>query len=42
MLAYYGGHTYRQVADEPQIPVGTAKSRIRDALRHLAVTLQTT
>lgn len=41
-LAYYGGHTYCQVAAELQIPLGTAKSRIRDALTHLAKTLQST
>jgi RNA polymerase sigma-70 factor (ECF subfamily) len=38
-LAYYGGRTYREVAEELEIPEGTAKSRLRDGLRHLRVTL---
>ncbi len=33
--AYYGGRTYRQVAEELTIPEGTAKSRIRLALARL-------
>ncbi|NUO97023.1 MAG: sigma-70 family RNA polymerase sigma factor [Nonomuraea sp.] len=35
-LAYYGGRTYRQVGEELGVPEGTAKSRIRLALRRLA------
>lgn len=35
-LAYFGGRTYRQVADELGIPEGTAKSRLRLALRKIA------
>ncbi|GAA4707972.1 sigma-70 family RNA polymerase sigma factor [Phytohabitans rumicis] len=35
-LAYYHGHTYRQVARELNIPEGTAKSRLRLALSNIA------
>lgn len=35
-LAYFGGRTYRQVGEELGVPEGTAKSRIRMALRKLA------
>ncbi|WP_061292019.1 sigma-70 family RNA polymerase sigma factor [Herbidospora cretacea] len=35
-LAYYGGRTYREVAVEIGVPEGTAKSRLRLALRRLA------
>ncbi len=35
MLAYFGGLTYRQVAEQLQIPEGTAKSRLRDGLMTL-------
>lgn len=35
-LAYFDGHTYRQVAERLGIPEGTAKSRLRLALQHIA------
>ena len=34
-LAYFEGHTYREVAEILSIPEGTAKSRLRDGLRRL-------
>jgi RNA polymerase sigma-70 factor (ECF subfamily) len=34
-LAYFGGRTYREVAEVLGIPEGTAKSRLRLALRKI-------
>lgn len=39
-LAYFGGKTYRQVAEVLGIPEGTAKSRLRLGLRRIADTLE--
>lgn len=39
-LAYFHGHTYRQVADVLGIPEGTAKSRLRIALARVAEALR--
>jgi RNA polymerase sigma factor (sigma-70 family) len=39
-LAYFGGKTYRQVAETLGIPEGTAKSRLRLALKRIAGTLE--
>ena len=39
-LAYFHGRTYRQVAELLGIPEGTAKSRLRLALQHMAETLR--
>jgi RNA polymerase sigma factor (sigma-70 family) len=40
-LAYFGGKTYRQVAETLGIPEGTAKSRLRLGLRRIAEALDT-
>lgn len=39
-LAYWGGRSYREVADELGIPEGTAKSRLRLALAKLGTMLE--
>jgi RNA polymerase sigma-70 factor, ECF subfamily len=38
-MAFYGGHTYRRVAELLGLPEGTVKARIRSGLTHLHRTL---
>lgn len=42
VLAYFGGRTYREVAQELDIPEGTAKTRLRDGLSKMRELMQTT
>jgi RNA polymerase sigma-70 factor (ECF subfamily) len=39
-LAFYGGLTHEQVAEQQAIPLGTAKTRIRLAMKRLREILQ--
>lgn len=41
VLAYFGGRTYREVAQELDIPEGTAKTRLRDGLSKLRELMHT-
>ncbi len=39
VLAYYGGYSYREVAELEEAPEGTTKSRIRSGMKRLHSTL---
>ncbi len=39
-LAYYGGHTYQQVASMLDTPTGTIKTRIRDGMKQIKQILE--
>jgi RNA polymerase sigma-70 factor (ECF subfamily) len=41
VLATYFGRTAREIAELDEIPLGTAKSRIRNGMSHLRVALET-